>query len=187
MRRSGIYRIELGNGYFYIGSAVHLDGREKKHRSDLRCSVHINKRMQNCWNKYGVFEFVVLEECKTQVLLLQEQTWIDIHFANPKNVNINPTAGSSLGYKHSVEARAKMSTAKIGHLHSAERRAKNSVAQKGKVRSAETCAKISAIHKGKVFSIEHRAKISDANRRRGAKFRMGQLAMEEMEYGKKCS
>ena len=159
MRRSGIYRIELGNGYFYIGSTVNLDRREKRHLDDLKCSVHINKKMQNCWNKYGMFEFTVLEECEMQQLLLQEQLLIDKHFDNPKNVNINKIAGSSLGYKHSVEARAKMSAIKIGRVHSSERRAKNSAAQIG----------------------------SDANQKRWAKFRMEQLAMEEMEYGKKCS
>ena len=130
MRRSGIYRIELGNGNFYIGSAINLDRREKRHRYDLKCLMHINKKMQNCWNKYGVFEFTVLEECGIKQLLLREQLLIDIFFDNPKNVNINQIAGSSLGYKHSSEARAKMSAAKIGIVHSAERRAINSAAQK---------------------------------------------------------
>ena len=158
--------------------------------------------MQNCWNKYGVFVFTVLEECEIPKLLLLEQFHIDKYFYNTKNVNINQIAGSSLGYKHSAEVRAKMSSLQIGRVHSAKSRANMSAAHKfRKPKSAETRAKLSVAHRGKVFSAEHCANISAAltgqvpssvaraNMSAAQKHRrkQEQLSMEEMGYGKKCS
>jgi group I intron endonuclease len=178
---TGIYQINLGNGYFYIGSAVRLGNRERQHRQELKRGSHSNQKMQNCWNKYQIFEFLILEKCETQQLLIAEQKWIDRNFSNPKNVNLSPTAGSSFGVIHSTETRAKMSAANKGKVMSAETRAKISAgnkgkvqtditrakigaANKGKVRSAEFCAKMSAANKGKVHSAETRAKMSAARK-----------------------
>jgi group I intron endonuclease len=206
MRCSGIYRIDLGNGNFYIGSAVNLARRKRDHRSELIRGVHTNRIMQNCWNKYNVFEFTVLEECQISELLLREQFWIDSFFSNPKNVNIAPIAGSTLGVTHSPEARANMSASQKGKPKSAEHRAKIAAANKkriysvehrkrisdrnkGKVWTAEARAKMSAINKGKVLpprSPEHCAKISAGHKKRRAMVKM-QQPMEEMEHGKECS
>lgn len=54
----------------------------------------------------------------------------------------------NLGYKHSEEARANMSTAKMGHLTSEETRAKIGAANKGKKHSQEARAKMSAAKVG---------------------------------------
>ena len=162
---SGIYRIELGNEHFYIGSAVDLDRRKREHCREMKRGVHPNKIVQHCWNKYGVFEFTVLEECEIPELLATEQVWIDKHFADPKNANLSPTAGSPLGCKHSAETRAKLSAVRKGVPKSAETRAKMSIAGKGREHSAETRAKMSATRKGKPWSAETRAKISATRRR----------------------
>jgi group I intron endonuclease len=167
---SGIYRIDLGNGWFYIGSSSHLSKRKNNHKGDLVRGNHSNMKMQNCWNKYKVFEFTVLEKCDKSELLLREQLLIDIHFSDSKNLNLTPTAGSCLGYVASAEHRAKNSAAQKGKVASAETRAKMSAAQKGKVLSAEHCAKISAAQKGRqgrIPSAETRAKMSTA--RKGVK------------------
>ena len=156
---SGIYRIEFGNGHFYIGSAIDIDKRKRDHRNDLKRGIHPNRIVQHCWNKYGVFEFTVLEECEIPELLATEQVWIDKHFADPKNANLSPTAGSPLGRECSAETRAKMSAAKKGVPLSAETCAKMS-----KPKSAEHRAKISAAKKGRILSAEHRAKISTARK-----------------------
>jgi len=178
---SGIYRIDLGNGHFYIGSSVNLARREGKHLRDLRRANHCNIKMQNCWNKYGVFEFTVLEVCSEIDLLVCEDTYLKTHFSDPKNVNLAPTAGSTLGYKHSDEHKAKTSAASKGRVCSVETRAKISAACKGRVVSAEarvnmcaaqkgrslsdkTRATLSVAHKGKVLSVETRAKISAARK-----------------------
>ena len=162
---SGIYRIDLGNGWFYIGSAANLKRREREHRRHLDSRDHHNHRLQRCWEKYKTFEFAILEECTKDQLLSREQTYLDKHFHNPKNVNLAPIAGSSLGVVHSAETRAKMSRAKKNM--SAETRAKISNAAKLRPpMSTETRTKMSQAGKRKVFSAEHRAKLSAANRRR---------------------
>jgi len=169
MKTAGIYRIELGNGWFYIGSAVNLKRRQSNHKSDLVATRHHNPKMQNCWNKYGVFKFTVLEECNNADLLVREQLYLDRHFSDQNNLNLTPTAGSWLGRVHSAETKTKISAALKGRVTSAETKAKMSAAQKGRVASAaqkgrvasaETRAKISIALKGKPKSAETRAKMS---------------------------
>jgi group I intron endonuclease len=181
---SGIYRIDLGNGWFYIGSAVNLMGREAVHRSTLKHGKHSNIKVQRCWNKYRVFVFNVLETCEKSELISREQFYLDKYFNNKKNTNIAPTAGSTLGrvfsdetkakmsevqkgkkgYVRSAETLRKLSSSQKGRIISPEHRAKLSNANKGKTLSIETRKKISAAGKGRVFSDEHRAKISAAHK-----------------------
>jgi group I intron endonuclease len=181
---SGIYRIDLGNGWFYIGSAVNLSRREAVHRSTLNHGKHSNIKVQRCWNKYRVFVFNVLEICEKSELISREQFYLDKYFNNKKNTNIAPTAGSTLGrifsdetkakmskvqkgkkgYVRSAETLKKLSLSQKGRIISAEHRAKLSNANKGKTLSIETRQKISAAGKGRVFSDEHRAKISAAHK-----------------------
>lgn len=168
---SGIYRIELGNGWFYIGSAVDLRRRKREHLRTLNSQIHFNSRMQNIWNKYGVFEFTILEEYATNELVIREQIYLDKHFDDPKNVNLAPTAGSCLGRVHSVKTRAKMSASRKGKVFSAETREKISLAckgRKGHSPSIEHRRKISAASTGRVASVETRAKMSAAWIRRRA-------------------
>jgi len=158
---SGIYRIDLGNDWFYIGSAVNLSNRKSKHRRNLECGVHRNQVMQNCWNKYQIFKFIILEECAKNDLIVREQFHIDQHRDNPKMTNICLVAGSSLGVVRSAETRAKMSAAHKGKSHSAETRAKLSAAKQNV--SPETRAKMSAAWKSRLpASAETRAKLSAA-------------------------
>ena len=200
MGSSGIYKIELGNGYFYIGSSVNLKRRKVVHKTDLRSLRHSNQKMQNCWNKYGIFEFIVLEECEISDLLLREQQLIDKHFSDPKNVNLAPKAGSPLGVVHSADSRANMSAA--AQNRSDEHRAKISAAQIGRICSAETKNKMSVAHKGIPMSdktranmsfaaqnrsAKHRANLSVAAKKRWARVRMEKQLMEEMQRGKECS
>ena len=204
MRRSGIYRIELGNGNFYIGSAIDLGKRERQHFNDLKSFRHRNNRVQKCWNKYGVFEFTVLEECEIPELLLREQFWIDTFFSDPKNVNISPTAGSPLGVVHSAQTRSKLSArvysaeyrANMSDLKknmSAETKQKISAGLSGKKHSPETRAKMASSHTGKKQSVETRAKKSVAakagwaRRRANKNVLLCKQSMEEIEHGKKCS
>jgi len=53
----------------------------------------------------------VVEFCDPKVLLQLEQHYLDILFSLPTNLRYNflPTAGSSLGYKHTEDALAKIS------------------------------------------------------------------------------
>ena len=175
MTKSGIYRINLGNDWFYIGSAIKPNRRKQRHLSDLNKQKHCNQKMQAIYNKYQVFKFEVLFECAIEELIIKEQVLLDAHFTDGKCANILPNARSRVGIKHSPETRAKMSAAKKGKALSAEHCAKLSAARKGvplsaearanmsgRVWSAESRAKSSASQKGVPKSAETRAKISES-------------------------
>lgn len=105
---SGIYKISFPCGCFYIGSAVNLRKRNNNHLYDLRKNKHCNIVMQRHYIKYGfhgyVFELIESVE-KLDYLISREQFYID----NLKpNINVLKVAGSSLGYKHSLEVKEKL-------------------------------------------------------------------------------
>ena len=178
-KQSGVYRIDLGNERFYVGSSIDLHQREARHLSQLKGRTHPNRIMQRTFDKYGVFEFTIVQCCVTDELLTREQALLDAHFDNVLCVNLAPNAGSSLGTKHSFGTRAKMSMAHKGRTFSPEHRAKISAANlnrapisdetRAKMRAAwktrapaseETRAKLSAAGLGRKHSLESRAKMS---------------------------
>ena len=113
--RSGVYEIlNKTNGHRYVGSAVAMDKRWAKHKSDLFGNSHHSTYLQNAWNKYGedAFEFEVLEQWEPEFLVSMEQWWMNM--LRPE-YNIAPVAGSSLGCKHTDVAKAKMSVAQTGN------------------------------------------------------------------------
>ncbi|MEQ8172689.1 MAG: GIY-YIG nuclease family protein, partial [Candidatus Eremiobacterota bacterium] len=61
-KNSGIYCIiNRVNQKIYIGSAKNLKDREKQHFSLLKNNKHVNKYLQNSYNKHGYenFEFKI--------------------------------------------------------------------------------------------------------------------------------
>ena len=158
---SGIYRIELGNGYFYIGSSVDLGKRKNSHKSHLRSSKHRNIKMQRCWDKYKIFEFTILEECEIQFLLVREQVYLDKYTNSFKNINIASIAASPmLGRKHSPQSRAKIGKAHKGKKVSDEQRLNMSIAHKAKGLSPQHIEAIRTANKNRVYTAESRAKMS---------------------------
>ncbi|HEY9629378.1 MAG TPA: NUMOD3 domain-containing DNA-binding protein [Coleofasciculaceae cyanobacterium] len=160
----GIYAIiHKESGKIYVGSAAQsFRQRWYSHKFLLRKNKHHSQHIQNAWNKYGeeAFEFRILEiihpDLIFQTLIRSEQEWMDYYqAANPKyGYNICPTAGNSLGTKHSEETKAKVSAANKGKKLSEEHKAKLSASLKGK----------SSPNKGKALSEEHKAKLSAANK-----------------------
>lgn len=97
---SGIYKIvNKVNGKYYVGSSNDVCGRFGRwygHRMNLNKNNHINKKLQNAWNKYGEsnFEFVLVEQCDVSNLLRVEQQYLDIAKLNKKEAyNITFIAG----------------------------------------------------------------------------------------------
>lgn len=186
---TGIYKIlNKINGKFYIGSAINIKQRWRRHKLDLNKNIHQNHYLQRAWNKYWSvsFEFVILEICDKEQLLAKEQFWINETqcFKYEIGYNLTPTAGSSLGVKHSEETRKRMSLAKqkmsaetkeliriknFGKKLSEEHKAKIVKGLSGRPCSAETKAKIAAANTGKIRSVEARKKISEGNRNLGTK------------------
>lgn len=76
----GIYKIiNTINGKCYIGSSININNRWGKHKALLRHNKHENIKLQNAWNKYGEenFEFVVVKECENEILLEEEQNYLN--------------------------------------------------------------------------------------------------------------
>jgi group I intron endonuclease len=80
---------------------------------------HDNQYLQNAWNLHGreYFSFEIIEIVLDRTdLLKREQYWMDITncYERAYGYNISPTSGSTLGLKHSKEARRNNSLAKRG-------------------------------------------------------------------------
>jgi group I intron endonuclease len=138
MAYAGIYKItsSIKPERIYIGSAVDINIRWKKHLSNLRLNKHHSKKLQNHFNKYGEydFQFSILFECNESELICNEQIYIDKF--NPW-FNISPTAKSRLGIKVSQETIIKMKGNNNGH------------GCKGKIVSLEARNNMSISHIGK--------------------------------------
>ncbi|MGH7974992.1 MAG: GIY-YIG nuclease family protein [bacterium] len=75
----GVYKItHIQSKRMYIGSAVLFFKRWTDHKMRLRRNIHLNKRLQNFWNKYGEksFKFEIVQVIKNitkETLTKQEQ------------------------------------------------------------------------------------------------------------------
>lgn len=163
--KSGIYKIQIGAN-FYLGSAVNLKNRERQHRGELRAGKHANRFMQRAWDKHGEMQFDVVEFCKVADIINREQNHISRCFGNPKCMNLSPTAGNTLGVKHTEKARRNMSIAHKGKMAGADH------PLFGKPRSAETRGKLSVALTGRKFTDETRVKHKAAMNHPGVKIRM---------------
>lgn len=181
---AGIYCIEhAASQKVYVGSALNIERRWKRHKADLSAGVHHSVLLQRAWLKYGeeAFAFRLLEIVTDVDLLLEaEQRWIDALqcFLPLRGYNISPTAGSCRGVKHSEKTREKLRVliAERGHpmrgrTHSDEARARMSASRRGVARGARSDdfrRKMSEVSKGRVISQEQRARISKALKGRKA-------------------
>jgi group I intron endonuclease len=92
---------------FYIGSGDPLYLRISDYYQSWYYLSHSNLYIVRALFKYGMsnFSLVILEYCKSDDLIKCEQKWID---QLKPEYNINPTAGNTKGYKHTIEAIEKM-------------------------------------------------------------------------------
>lgn len=124
----GVYCIRnLLSGKVYVGSATKAFlQRFKGHRTCLRVGRHSNSYLQRAWDKYGseAFVFETLEACAPEMCVVREQWWMDYLRATDgqHGYNLSPTAGNTLGVKHTAAARENMSKAHRGKPLSAEHR-----------------------------------------------------------------
>lgn len=107
--QSGIYALISKNNSEkkYIGSAVNLVSRRKRHLRELATNKHFNAKLQNYYNKYGsdCFEFHVIQHVSPEYLISCEQFHID---AQKPYFNINPNASSRLGSNHSLKSKSRI-------------------------------------------------------------------------------
>ena len=119
--KCGVYKIRnIVNNKCYIGSTTGtLKNRCITHRCNLRYNRHTNQHLQNSWNKYGEdgFEFSLVELCQPNQCFDREQYYIDI--LKPEYNIIQFVGQGILGYKHTDEAKKKISIAFAGKNHPA--------------------------------------------------------------------
>lgn len=106
---AGVYQIlNLKNGNFYIGSSVNVYNRFHTHKTKLNQNIHINKYLQNAYNKYGKNEFLfrVLEYCNKDEVIKKEQHYLNL--LRPK-YNHRTIAQVNLGLSPSENTKSKIS------------------------------------------------------------------------------
>lgn len=122
-KKPGIYLLHnLVNGKQYVGSSIDLKRRLYSYYSPSK--LIDGRYISNSIMKYGHNNFTVLilelvepsDHIKTD-LLSREQYYIDL--LKPI-LNLNPTAGSSLGFKHSDETKALLASLRKGKSLSEE-------------------------------------------------------------------
>lgn len=111
---SGIYKItNLVNNKVYIGQSRNLQSRITRHKYRLKNNEHINKHLQNSYNKYGndSFKYEIIEYCEENILNERECHWI-LHFNSHNRLygynNMIPNPNESKFY-HSDETKQKIS------------------------------------------------------------------------------
>jgi len=131
--QAGIYRItNLTDRKFYIGSAVNLARRKRKHFSELKRNAHINSHLQAAYNKHGaenfLFEIIEIVNDRTS-LIKREQHYLDYFRPFEKQIGYNKCAkaGSTLGaiawnkgIPRTEETKEKIRKANIGKKRSPE-------------------------------------------------------------------
>lgn len=170
---AGIYAItHIATGRRYVGSAVDIRARWKRHVYALRAGTHDNPHLQKAWNKYGpeAFRFEILDLCPVDYLLDCEQEYIngkaDFNFCRVAGLPPNHS-----GRKRSAETRAKIAfnSRNISDETRARRKDANHITDAGRARigaasrergiSWETALKISASLTGRACTPERRAKL----------------------------
>lgn len=138
--KSGLYIIEnLNSNRFYVGSAVDLYKRMHVHICQLKGNYHHNAFLQRDYNSgNNNLAFTVIALFPKDLLIIEEQKYIDLIGDSVFCYNACQTAGSWLGKKHSAKTKNALSEKAIGR--------KVSDATKEKIRKSHTGKPLSPDH-----------------------------------------
>lgn len=165
---SGVYVITAPSGRQYVGSAVNFKSRWSVHRHHLQAGTHHSRKLQAAWNKYGEqLTFDRLLICAREHVVMYEQLAID---ALRPALNVAPMAGSSLGYRHTEETKARFHERKKARTDTPARVA---------AMAARRGVPLSEEHKAKVQAAKIGVKRSDAARASMAAAQMGKKQSAE--------
>ncbi len=114
------------NSKFYLGSAVNLKRRLKKHRRDVESGKHHSIKFQRAFDKYGYdnFKVLVIEESDLENLKRSEEYYLKLLEPFDSGYNICKSYRGRLGLKNSQETRMKISKALTGKKLSEEHKLK---------------------------------------------------------------
>ena len=113
-----------GNAKNYYGSTSDITYRKFRHFNDLKNNQHINKHLQNAYNKYGhgAFYIEILNEFDSRDKMIEaEQQLLDAYIndsfnksTSAKGILLYGPANGFFGKKHTNESKAKMRLQKLG-------------------------------------------------------------------------
>jgi group I intron endonuclease len=116
-----IYKItNLNTNKFYIGSTVDFKTRKNQHLWHLRANKHVNKYLQNSYNKHGeeFFEFKIIAVVEN--IKETEQEFLDnLDFTKSYNISPNSVGGDvikTFSKKRQKEIYKKISESNKGRL-----------------------------------------------------------------------
>ena len=157
-----------------------MNKRKNKHFTLLRHNKHNNKHLQSAWNKYSeknfVFEIIEsFESYDPDIINEREIFWIKYYNSFNKDFGYNNTSGGDgiKNYKHTEEAKKKISEASKKQKLSKEHKEallksitgrKKSEEELKKLSNAEKGRKISDSRKGFKMSEEQKQKLSRINK-----------------------
>jgi hypothetical protein len=168
MNNNVIYKIICNvNNKFYIGRAVNFAKRIGIHKSRLRNNKHINKHLQNLWNKYGEqsFSFLIIEKCSKELLCEREQYYLNLFIDTEACINISRSSNNNTSSTN-IETRNKISIANKGKKHTEKTKKFLSMINIGKHQSEESKEKIRVARSKQIMlphTCETKQKISKAN------------------------
>lgn len=146
MNKSGIYGWKnILDDLWYVGQTTQLGKRKIHHLHKLRAGTHHNPRLQKSFTKYGEewFQWVILEECATDMLDIREKAWIAYYKSSHRDHGYNCDGGGN-----------------FRKIITPESSARRSYAHKGKTMSEEAKRRISEFRKAYYADPENRKKAS---------------------------
>lgn len=105
----GIYALYWQDkGLVYIGQTANIVRRITQHISYLKAGTHENYKVQNAFDKYGMPQHYVLEECTLEDINNCEISWITEFDAINSGLNIIEGGGHSYGVNHTTSKNSKL-------------------------------------------------------------------------------
>ena len=98
----GIYQLDNDfNEYTYIGRSKNLHNRWAQHIRELNNETHVNKKLQDDWNKYGAehFHFRIIEQSTELNYQYREQVNIIKAIDNGKVLYNAPSVKDNIMYR----------------------------------------------------------------------------------------
>ena len=182
----GLYLIWLSDSHYYGGRTTCYKRRWATHWRNLKRGTHENTRMQNTYNKYGVFRAEAVD-VGDRDLVEAEQEWLDEHFRTAGCMNISKSAAGGCTSRSEESIRRQIETFKSrpdlmeqarqsaarnrlpkGYKATPEHRANNAAAQQGKKHTPEHIEKRAAAHRGRKNTPETLVRMSESAKRRAA-------------------